>query len=49
MKNTFNIGNLFIFEKYGAGIGLDKPNPWAFDTAQFDSILKGLKVVRISF
>ncbi|GMJ13781.1 hypothetical protein like AT1G63980 [Hibiscus trionum] len=26
------------------GIGLDKPNPWAFDTAQFDSILKGLKV-----
>ncbi|KAE8720720.1 meiotic recombination protein SPO11-2-like isoform X1 [Hibiscus syriacus] len=27
-----------------AGIGLDKPNPWAFDTAQFDSILKGLKV-----
>lgn len=26
------------------GIGVDKPNPWAFDTAQFDSILKGLKV-----
>ncbi|XVF10519.1 hypothetical protein REPUB_Repub07fG0190000 [Reevesia pubescens] len=26
------------------GIGLDKPNPWAFDTAQFDSILKRLKV-----
>lgn len=27
------------------GIGVDKPNPWAFDTAQFDSILKRLKVV----
>lgn len=27
-----------------AGVGLDKPNPWAFDTAQFDSILKKLKV-----
>ncbi|KAL9439492.1 hypothetical protein AB3S75_025036 [Citrus x aurantiifolia] len=26
------------------GIGVDKPNPWAFDTAQFDSILKRLKV-----
>ncbi|KAK6251356.1 hypothetical protein QUC31_008974 [Theobroma cacao] len=26
------------------GVGLDKPNPWAFDTAQFDSILKRLKV-----
>ncbi|XP_031249615.1 uncharacterized protein LOC116107491 [Pistacia vera] len=27
------------------GVGLEKPNPWAFDTAQFDSILKRLKVV----
>ncbi|KAM7525803.1 hypothetical protein LguiA_015705 [Lonicera macranthoides] len=27
-----------------AGIGLEKPNAWAFDTAQFDSILKRLKV-----
>ncbi|KAL1834777.1 hypothetical protein ACET3Z_004428 [Daucus carota] len=26
------------------GVGLEKPNPWAFDTAQFDSILKKLKV-----
>ncbi|XVF52976.1 hypothetical protein PTKIN_Ptkin05aG0061200 [Pterospermum kingtungense] len=26
------------------GVGLDKSNPWAFDTAQFDSILKRLKV-----
>nr|XP_043612731.1 G-patch domain-containing protein 1-like [Erigeron canadensis] len=26
------------------GIGLDKPNAWAFDTTQFDSILKKLKV-----
>ncbi|KAI4372611.1 hypothetical protein MLD38_010820 [Melastoma candidum] len=27
-----------------AGVGLEKPNAWAFDTAQFDSILKRLKV-----
>lgn len=27
-----------------SGVGLEKPNPWAFDTAQFDSILKRLKV-----
>ncbi|XP_076946268.1 G-patch domain-containing protein 1-like [Bidens hawaiensis] len=27
-----------------AGIGLDKPNAWAFDTTQFDGILKKLKV-----
>ncbi|PKI36553.1 hypothetical protein CRG98_043055 [Punica granatum] len=27
-----------------AGVGSEKPNPWAFDTAQFDSILKRLKV-----
>ncbi|GMJ06244.1 hypothetical protein like AT1G63980 [Hibiscus trionum] len=26
------------------GVGLEKPNPWAFDTAQFDSILKRLNV-----
>jgi Pin2-interacting protein X1 len=26
------------------GVGVDKPNPWAFDTTQFDSILKKLKV-----
>lgn len=29
----------------GAGVGVDKPNPWAFDTTQFDNILKKLKVV----
>ncbi|XP_024993460.1 uncharacterized protein LOC112527215 isoform X2 [Cynara cardunculus var. scolymus] len=29
------------------GIGLEKPNAWAFDTAQFDSILKKLKVQAI--
>ncbi|CAI0414688.1 unnamed protein product [Linum tenue] len=27
-----------------AGVGVEKPNPWAFDTTQFDSILKRLKV-----
>lgn len=27
-----------------AGIGIAKPNEWAFDTTQFDSILKRLKV-----
>ncbi|CAN4077657.1 unnamed protein product [Withania somnifera] len=27
-----------------AGIGTEKPNEWAFDTSQFDSILKKLKV-----
>lgn len=27
-----------------AGIGTEKPNEWAFDTAQFDNILKRLKV-----
>ncbi|EXC34351.1 PIN2/TERF1-interacting telomerase inhibitor 1 [Morus notabilis] len=27
-----------------AGIGTEKPNNWAFDTTQFDSILKRLKV-----
>ncbi|KAK9277315.1 hypothetical protein L1049_006855 [Liquidambar formosana] len=26
------------------GVGLEKPNNWAFDTAQFDNILKRLKV-----
>lgn len=26
------------------GVGLEKPNEWAFDTAQFDSILQRLKV-----
>eukprot|EP00257_Ricinus_communis_P023844 XP_015583948.1 PIN2/TERF1-interacting telomerase inhibitor 1 isoform X1 [Ricinus communis] len=26
------------------GVGVDKPNNWAFDTTQFDSILKRLKV-----
>ncbi|KAI3501348.1 hypothetical protein L1887_29214 [Cichorium endivia] len=26
------------------GVGLDKPNAWAFDTTQFDNILKKLKV-----
>ncbi|RVW43080.1 hypothetical protein CK203_086610 [Vitis vinifera] len=26
------------------GVGVEKPNNWAFDTAQFDSILKKLKV-----
>jgi len=27
------------------GVGLEKPNQWAFDTTQFDNILKRLKVV----
>ncbi|XP_050229035.1 G-patch domain-containing protein 1 [Mercurialis annua] len=27
-----------------AGVGVEKPNHWAFDTTQFDSILKRLKV-----
>ncbi|KAF3563891.1 hypothetical protein DY000_02012334 [Brassica cretica] len=27
------------------GVGVDKPNPWAFDTTQFDNILKKLKVI----
>ncbi|KAL3499298.1 hypothetical protein ACH5RR_038391 [Cinchona calisaya] len=27
-----------------AGIGTEKPNSWAFDTTQFDNILKKLKV-----
>uniref|UniRef100_A0A7N2N445 G-patch domain-containing protein n=1 Tax=Quercus lobata TaxID=97700 RepID=A0A7N2N445_QUELO len=27
-----------------SGIGLEKPNEWAFDTTQFDNILKRLKV-----
>jgi Pin2-interacting protein X1 len=27
------------------GVGVEKPNNWAFDTTQFDSILKRLKVV----
>ncbi|GMN31914.1 hypothetical protein TIFTF001_003464 [Ficus carica] len=27
-----------------AGVGTEKPNQWAFDTTQFDSILKRLKV-----
>lgn len=26
------------------GVGIEKPNAWAFDTAQFDNILKKLKV-----
>ncbi|KAK6137389.1 hypothetical protein DH2020_028861 [Rehmannia glutinosa] len=33
-----------------SGIGTEKPNAWAFDTSQFDNILKKLKVVNsISF
>lgn len=31
------------------GIGLEKTNPWAFDTTQFDNILKKLKVVSVCF
>ncbi|CAN1778288.1 G-patch domain-containing protein 1 [Linum perenne] len=27
-----------------SGVGVEKPNAWAFDTTQFDSILKRLKV-----
>lgn len=33
------------FELVHTGIGTEKPNAWAFDTTQFDSILKKLKVV----
>ncbi|KAG2681053.1 hypothetical protein I3760_11G126500 [Carya illinoinensis] len=29
------------------GIGVEKPNNWAFDTTQFDNILKSLKVVSV--
>ncbi|KAK3218670.1 hypothetical protein Dsin_012640 [Dipteronia sinensis] len=36
---------LRVGEQAGFGVGLEKSNPWAFDTAQFDSILKRLKVV----
>lgn len=35
--------------KLGAGVGVDKPNPWAFDTTQFDNILKKLKVVMVVY
>ncbi|KAD3641367.1 hypothetical protein E3N88_30591 [Mikania micrantha] len=31
------------------GVGLEKPNVWAFDTTQFDNILKKLKVVSYYF
>lgn len=33
--------------KFETGVGVEKPNNWAFDTTQFDSILKRLKVVYI--
>ena len=33
------------FDLVYTGIGTDIPNAWAFDTTQFDSILKKLKVV----
>ncbi|KAL9688000.1 hypothetical protein QQ045_032412 [Rhodiola kirilowii] len=31
-------------KKDTVGVGLEKPNPWPFDTTQFDNILKRLKV-----
>ncbi|KAL9690361.1 hypothetical protein QQ045_010759 [Rhodiola kirilowii] len=31
-------------KKDTVGVELEKPNPWAFDTTQFDNILKRLKV-----
>jgi len=36
---------LFAYKFNYTGIGLEKPNQWAFDTTQFDNILKRLKVV----
>ena len=35
----------FVIYDCGTGVGVEKPNNWAFDTTQFDSILKRLKVV----
>ncbi|KAI9100750.1 hypothetical protein K1719_024112 [Acacia pycnantha] len=36
--------NLLFVMLVSPGIGLEKPNDWAFDTTQFDNILKRLKV-----
>lgn len=36
---------MYGFDSVQIGIGTEIPNAWAFDTAQFDSILKKLKVV----
>ena len=45
------MGIFFFFndDKFDIGIGVEKPNNWAFDTTQFDSILKRLKVVSFIF
>lgn len=38
---------IFMISFFFVGVGLDKAaNIWAFDTSQFDNILKQLKVVR---
>lgn len=42
MKSRRNLG---FWLDFVIGIGLEKPNSWAFDTTQFDNILKRLKVV----
>lgn len=36
---------MYDFDSAQIGIGTEIPNAWAFDTAQFDNILKKLKVV----
>lgn len=43
--SSMNGGLFLIFLEFGIGIGIEKPNNWAFDTTQFDNILKRLKVV----
>jgi hypothetical protein len=42
MKSWRNVG---FWLDFVIGIGLEKPNSWAFDTTQFDNILRRLKVV----
>ena len=44
---SLNVETNMKFEIF-LGIGVEKSNPWAFDTTQFDNILKKLKVV-VSF
>ncbi|XP_022859855.1 uncharacterized protein LOC111380506 [Olea europaea var. sylvestris] len=35
---------VYVYLEHILGIGTEKPNAWAFDTTQFDGILKKLKV-----
>ena len=49
-KNSSRHIELFDSLKITTGIGVDEPkNKWAFDTSQFDNILKRLKVVILTF